>query len=165
MILIEDPQYISNRLDSMGPNFDAYYYSNELAYVWQNEIGQRVNYTDNTGMVLISTANTNLDGTGTLGTVLTAASSGTLIRTITIKAIGTTTKGMVRLYIEDSGGTNTDIVAEIEIPAVIPSGTRQAFSTVLEVDYVLENTYKLRVSTQNAESFVVIAEGLNIAFP
>jgi hypothetical protein len=165
MILIEDPRYISNRIDSMGANFDAFYYSNHLSYVWQNEIGQRVNYTDNTGMALISTANTNLDGTGTIATVLTAASNGTLIRTITIKAIGSTTQGMVRLYVEDSGGTNTDIVAEVKIPAIIPSGTRQAFSTVLEVDYVMKNTYKLRASTQNAESFVIMAEGSDIAFP
>ena len=56
-------------------------------------------YTANTGKVLISTANSNLDGTGTLGTVLTAASNGTLIKAITVKAQVNTTEGMVRLFL------------------------------------------------------------------
>jgi hypothetical protein len=49
-------------------------------------------YTANTGMVKISTANSNLDGSGTLGTVLTGASNGTLIKTVTVKATSNTVR-------------------------------------------------------------------------
>jgi hypothetical protein len=146
-------------------NPNNHYLSNSLQYVHESEIGERVNYTDNTGYAVISTANSNLDGTGTLATVITGASNGTCVRTVTIKAIGTTTKGMVRLFIEDSTPTNTDLVAEIEIPAVVPSGTRESFSTVLETDFYLKSGYKLRASTQNAESFIITAEGQDTTFP
>lgn len=141
------------------------YLSNSLQYVYQSEIGERVNYTDNTGTTIISTANSNLDGTGTLATVITGASNGTLIRSITIKAIVTTTKGMVRLYIEDSGASFTDLVMEVEIPAVVKSQLDQAFSVCMAVDFMLPSTYKLRASTQNAESFIVTAEGSDMTFP
>lgn len=55
-----------------------------------------------TGLVTISTANTNRDGTGTLGVVLTAtatSASGTRIDKIVTQATGTTTAGAVRYYI------------------------------------------------------------------
>lgn len=50
----------------------------------------------------VSTANANRDGTGTLANVLTASSvsgSGTRIDSLIIQAAGTTTAGMVRLYL------------------------------------------------------------------
>lgn len=55
--------------------------------------------TPKLGEVQISTANTNRDGTGTLGTVLVAGTSGTRIDKIQITATGTTTAGMVRLFV------------------------------------------------------------------
>lgn len=73
-------------------------------------------YTANTGIVTISTANSALDGTGTLGLVLTASGYGTLIKTITVKSRQTTTtQGMVRIFLFD--GANYRIIQEIEIPA------------------------------------------------
>lgn len=55
-----------------------------------------------TAQVAISTANTNRDGTGTIGVVAVASGasgSGTRIDKIAIQAAGTTTAGVVRLYI------------------------------------------------------------------
>ena len=40
----------------------------------------------NTGFVTISTANSNLDGTGTTALLLTAGNNGTLVKTLIIKA-------------------------------------------------------------------------------
>lgn len=119
-------------------------------------------YTANTGMVAISTANSNLDGTGTLGTVITAASNGTLIKTVTIKAQTNTTQGMVRLFIYD--GTNTRLLAEVEIPAVTKAAYENSFETTLNLDLELKATYILKASTQNAETFNVIAEGMDWAY-
>lgn len=126
----------------------------------ENTINERAKYTANTGTVLISTANSNLDGTGTLGTLLTAADNGTLIKTITINAIGNTTQGMVRLFVYD-GSSVTNLIEEFEIPPSIGSGTYPAYSISYDVNYNLKRDYVLKVSTQNAESFTVIAEGLN----
>ena len=55
----------------------------------------------------ISTANTNRNGTGTIGTVFTGAAGGSRIDDITITATGTTTAGVVRLFIND-GTTSYD---------------------------------------------------------
>lgn len=119
-------------------------------------------YTANTGMVTISTANSNLDGTGTLGTVITAASLSTLVKTVTIKAQGNTTAGMVRLFVYN--GTITKIIAEVYIPAVTISSTDIAFEQTIMINYVLKTGYLLKASTQNAETFNIIAEGLNYAY-
>src|ERR1044072_965439 len=120
-------------------------------------------YTANTGCVSISTANTNLDGTGTLGTVLTAGSNGTLVKSVTIKAQTNTTQGMVRLFI--TGGGATQLIAEIEIPAITKSGTDPSFEIHMPTNYSLESGYVLKASTQVAEAFNVIAEGLDWTYP
>ncbi len=119
-------------------------------------------YTANTGKILISTANSNLDGTGTLGTVLTAASNGTLIKTINIKAQVSTTEGMVRLFIYD--GTNTRLIQEIPVPTVTKSATTPAFEYKWSCNIPLKATWVLKASTQNAEGFSVTAEGLDWAY-
>jgi hypothetical protein len=119
-------------------------------------------YTANTGIVTISTANANRDGTGTLGTVITAASNGTLIRKIQIKAISTTTQGMVRLFVYD--GTNTRLLLEIDVPPMTvntTTGTDCTFETTVELNYKLKSGWCLKAATQNAESFNVFAEGLD----
>src|SRR5688500_6594870 len=103
-------------------------------------------YTANTGIVSISTANSNLDGTGTLGTVLTGASNGTFVKTITIKAAGTVTQGVVRLFI--TGGGVTRLIEEIEIPNQTPSADAPAFEYTLNCDYKLQSGYILKAATQ-----------------
>ena len=71
----------------------------------------------NTGLAIIQTANPNLDGTGALGLVITGATAsgtsvgGTLVKTITIKAVNSTTQGMVRLFKTD--GINFRLLLEV----------------------------------------------------
>ena len=124
-------------------------------------------YTANTGMVTISTANTNLDGSGTMGTVLTAASSGILIKNVFIKAVGTgstsTSQGMVRLFVDD-GGNNIRLLREVEIPEMGQSSTDPTFEAVIPLNYELKSGYILKASTENSESFNVIAEGLDYSY-
>ena len=122
-------------------------------------------YTANTGMAVISTANGETDGSGTLGTVLTSpasGASGTLVKTVTIKAQGNTTHGMVRLFVYD--GVTTRLVREIEISAVTKSATDPAFEITVPLDLHLEPSGILKASTQNAETFNVIAEGQDWAY-
>lgn len=118
------------------------------------------------GYPLISTANTNRDGTGTLGTVLTGVAAGTVVRDVTIQAAGTTTAGMVRLFVSLDGGTTKRLIHEISITAATPSATVKAFRTVIYFDGVTEKSLVLPnasailyASTHNAESFNVIASG------
>src|SRR5687768_13268335 len=110
------------------------------------------------GRAQIATANTNRDGTGTMGTVATGSTNGTLINRIRIAATVTTTAGMIRLFIYD--GTNTRLWLEIPVVAITPSATVAAFAYELAVsDLVLPNTYELRAATEKAETFNVLAFG------
>src|ERR1051326_365559 len=120
-------------------------------------------YTANTGIAVITTANTSLTGSGTLNTdiwnVITAASNGTLIKSITIKAQGSPSQGMVRLFIYD--GTNTRLIAEIEVPNTVKDSEDPSFEYYMETDFALKSGDILRATTQNSNTFNVIAEGLD----
>ena len=142
------------------------YLSNSLEYVYQPEIGQRTKYTANTGVVVMTAANTKLDGgLGTYYTVLQSGSAnGTLIKTITVKTRVSVVRSMVRLFVEDKSG-NKDLIAEIEIPAVGQGSVQQTFAVSMEVDYMLKYEYYLKATTDVANATVVIAEGLDITFP
>jgi len=122
------------------------------------------------GGVTISTANANRDGTGTLGTVMTGATrntsanppltGGSRIDGLAFAARGTTTAGMIRLFIHD--GTSNRLFAEIPVQAVTPSATVAAWSaraTPETADFmpiVLGDGQTLKASTEKAESFDVI---------
>ena len=107
----------------------------------------------------LSTANTSRNGSGTLVTVFTAASdnAGSRVDRISIHATGTTTSGMIRLFIENSAGTSTRLFKEINVSPNTPSATIPAWSTQVNFDggLVLENGAKLKASTNNAETFNV----------
>lgn len=118
------------------------------------------------GIATISAANTNLDGTGTIGTVLTGSTNGTRVHRTTVKAQVSTTAGMVRLYVADNAGTpNVYLWREILVSAITKSATVAAFEYTLsltgETALILPNEYTLRASTEKAEAFNVIAEGGN----
>jgi hypothetical protein len=105
--------------------------------------------------VQISAANTARDGTGTIVNVETAGASGTRIDDLTITATGTTTAGMVRLFLHD--GTNNRLLREVPVSAVTPSGTVPAFiAQLFNLGLVLQSGWSLRAATHNAETFNVL---------
>lgn len=142
------------------------YLSNSLEYVYKPEIGQRTKFTANTGSYTMTTGNSNLDGsTGTFYTILSCSSTnGTKIKTITIKAATTLTKGMVRLFINDNA-TVPFLISEIEIPARSQETIQESFAISLDVDFILKNGWDLNATTENTESIVVWAEGLDLSYP
>ena len=136
--------------------------------------------TANTGIANISTANPNLDGTGTVVSVFTAGGSGTIVRSVTIKSApgsksslqSFSQQGMVRLFIQNADASITTLYKEIPIPAMpaipavpLPSPVFPTFETILMGDLKLNAGYKLLASTQFADSFNIIAEGLDYAYP
>lgn len=106
----------------------------------------------------VSAANPNRDGTGTLVTVATGATAGTRIDDISIQAVGTTTSGMIRLYVSLDGGTTNRLWKEVPVSAVTPSGSAKAWSTTLsDLALTLANSSAiLRASTHNAEAFNIV---------
>lgn len=119
------------------------------------------------GAVAISTANAARNGTGTIGTVVTAGASGVELWWVRIKATVTTTAGTVRLWIHD--GSSYFLLAEIPVRANTVSATNPAFEATVPLSVptsgdqaapiALPNGYSLRASTEKAENFNVIAFG------
>lgn len=105
-------------------------------------------------LAVLSAANTNRDGTGTLVDVSTGTTNGDRIEDIEICATGTTTAGVVRLYIYDA--TNTRLVKEILVTAVAPGVTQAVWSyKLVDLGWLLKLNWKLQASTHNAETFNV----------
>lgn len=111
----------------------------------------------------LSAANTNRDGTGTIVDVLTAGTLGTRIDEVRLQASGTTSAGVIRLYIYD--GTNTYLIKEILVAAITPSTTIEAWSATVNLDSLVlpaGGTWKIRASTHNADAFKVFVKGGNL---
>lgn len=125
----------------------------------------RIEYTAKVGMVTISTANSNLNGEGTLGTVLTGDGSGVRLTRVYIKAIGDVTQGTVRLFLYN--GSTTKLVREIPIPTVDSRQVTPAFTAIVKFKQkvVIPNGWILKASTENAEAFNIVAEGSTWSYP
>ena len=109
---------------------------------------------------VLSVANTGRDGTGTVVTVFSAGTNGSIVESITVQATATTTAGMVRVFVHD--GTNFRLYDEIAVTAATPSATVKAFraqNTYTNRPIKLPNGYSLRFSTEKAEAFNVVVEG------
>ena len=120
--------------------------------------------TPKCGVGQVSVANTDRDGTGTIVTVFSAGASGSRIDAIDLKAVGTTTAGMIRLFIHD--GTNARLLTEVPVTAITPSGTLPSWEAQLNTNtmtqvlpLVLPTGHSLRAATNNAETFNLLAFG------
>ena len=69
--------------------------------------------------VRISTANTNRDGaTGTYGTLYTVGANGAFFQGFRWAAEGNTTAGAIRLFLQDGGAGNVEMIYETVVAAV-----------------------------------------------
>jgi hypothetical protein len=109
------------------------------------------------GRGLVSAANANMDGTGSLVTLLSAVSSDTKIEMIHVHARQTTTAGMVRIFLFDGSATYT-LFDEIPVSANTISASNPAFSADRDYSFQLKfvpTGYSLVASTHNAEAMFV----------
>jgi hypothetical protein len=126
-------------------------------------LGQRVNYTINSGVGIVSTANSNRDGTGTLTQIYSSGVIGAYIRTITIKAQGNTTQGMIRLFVWNT--VTSFLIVEIEVPIVTQTSIASSFTATINLQFYLQSGFKLYASTQNGDTFILTVEGLSMSYP
>jgi hypothetical protein len=108
--------------------------------------------------VVISTAETSRTAPTNVGTVFTAGSSGSRVDEININATGTTTSGVVRLWLYD--GTTYYLFQEILVTPITPSTSIAVFSSTSTYNnLMLPSGWSVRATTNNAESFTVLAFG------
>jgi hypothetical protein len=122
-----------------------------------------------TGVGVVDTANTLRTGGGNIVEIIKAAppasSNGTLVKNVTIKALGSTSiNGMIRLFISPDGTTYT-LLREIPIPQTTQSAYEPSYKQVIEMDFNLEPDYVIGAATQNGESFGITIEGEEWSYP
>jgi len=113
--------------------------------------------TPTLNLAQVTTANPNRDGTGTIVDVVTGATEGTRVDKVYIRATGTTTTGMIRFFLYD--GANTRLWKEVQVSAVTPSATVEAWNSSFATDLIVPTGNKLRASTEKSETFNIIAVG------
>jgi hypothetical protein len=131
--------------------------------------------TPQNGFALISTANTSRDGSGTMVEIASGGTYGTRISYIRIKATGTTTAGMIRFFhYQVSGPAATNLIIEVPVDAVTPSGSAPTFEYLVDLEYytngqqsglILALDEELYVATNNAEEFAITCYGSNYTQP
>ena len=115
--------------------------------------------TPKVGSALLSTADTSLTAPSTVGTVVTAGSSGTRIDYIDIQGVATTVAGLINLFVFD--GTNYILWNQVPVIAITSSTTAPAFSISLSsngnsniMPLTLPTGYSLRATTSVAQTGV-----------
>lgn len=113
------------------------------------------------GLAEIAAANTARDGTGTIVDLFTAAANGSRPGQIKIIAKGTTTAGIVNLFIYNAVAWK--FWAQVAVTAAVPSATVKAFEGYVDPEdletLTLETGWKLGAAPTNAEAFNVFALG------
>lgn len=115
--------------------------------------------TPNTGMGIISVANPNLDGTGTIVDIITGASNGTMINMITVKSQTTNAQGIVRLFLFD--GITYFLIQEVMVPATQPTEVVPSFQADIYLPIFLKSGYIIAAATDKTETFTVAAYGID----
>lgn len=95
-----------------------------------------------------TTANTAVDGTGTVFTVFTAdATNGGFVQSIRIKAGSTSTNTVVRFFLNNgltnATAANNSFMDEISLPTVVASNTQSVLVFELPVGRALPPGYKI----------------------
>jgi hypothetical protein len=100
----------------------------------------------------VSTANANINGTGTIVDIATGSANGTRIDSIYIKAAGNTTDGMIRFFLWD--GAAYDMIHEVSIPSSAGDALTPYYATTVRLPQMyLKSGWKIGASTQKAETF------------
>lgn len=127
-------------------------------------LGESTQFTANTGLCLSKVANTGLDGGGTLVSLVTAASNGTYVKSVTVKIETAVSQGMLRFFIYD--GTNTRLLLEIKVdPSVKSTATFLGYSRLFPLNYMLKSGDILKVGTEVGNTFAVTAEAYDWTYP
>lgn len=110
---------------------------------------------------VVSAANANRDGTGTIATSMAGVAAGSICTQVRITPIAATTENILRFYLHD--GTNYTLIDEMKVAAWTPT----AVLTVNPMIWVPRGgalllpsaSHTLRISTNNAETYHTLAEG------
>jgi hypothetical protein len=105
--------------------------------------------SNNSGLVVGPTANTALDGTGTLYKAFTAGANGSYVQKVRFRPVGSPAATVCRVFISSSTTTSasaTWLYDEITLPAVTLSQTAATSVFELPINVALDPNYLLYVT-------------------
>ena len=105
--------------------------------------------SNNSGLVVGPTANTALDGSGTLVKAFTAGANGSYVQKMRFRPVGSPAATVCRVFISDSAttsATDTWLYDEITLPAVTLSQTAATSVFELPINVALDPNYLLYVT-------------------
>ena len=103
----------------------------------------------NSGLVVGPTANTALDGSGTLYKAFTAGTNGSYLQKIRFRPVGSPAATVCRVFISSSTSTSATVTwlyDEITLPAVTLSQTAASSVFELPLNFALPASYLLYVT-------------------
>jgi hypothetical protein len=123
--------------------------------------------TNNSGLVVGPTANTALDGSGTLYKAFTAGTNGSYVQKMRFRPVGSPAATVCRIFISSStttSATATWLYDEITLPSTTLSQTAATSVFEIPLNFALDPSYLLYVtfgtstgSTGTGYSIVTIA--------
>jgi hypothetical protein len=105
--------------------------------------------SNNSGLVVGPTANTALDGSGTMYKAFTAGANGSYVQKIRFRPVGSPAATVCRVFISSStttSATATWLYDEITLPAVTLSQTAASSVFELPLNFALDPSYLLYVT-------------------
>ena len=105
--------------------------------------------TNNSGLIVGPTANTALDGSGTLYKAFTAGTNGSYVQKIRFRPVGSPAATVCRVFISSStttNATNTWLYDEITLPSTTLSQTAASSVFELPLNFALDPSYLLYVT-------------------
>lgn len=106
---------------------------------------------------VIATANANYDGTGTIGTVITAGANGSRVDRVKIKCRAASAAALVRFFVYDGVSAYRFIHEEAVTAVGAPSATVSTFEQDVDLNLFLPSGYSLVVATSVSQSTDVTA--------
>ena len=104
---------------------------------------------NNSGLVVGPTANTALDGSGTLYKLFTAGANGSYVQKVRFRPVGSPAATVCRIFVSSStttSATNTWLYDEITLPAVTLSQTAASSVFELPINFAMNANYLLYVT-------------------
>ena len=114
---------------------------------------------------VIQTANTAMDGTGTVLTCFTAGADGGFVNRLTVRALGTNVATVLRVFLNngDTNATaaNNALLVDISLPATTASNTTALNPVDIPLNIAIPAGYKLNITigTTVAAGYLVTAIG------
>lgn len=113
------------------------------------------------GSVNVATANTAIDGTGTIATLVTGAATGTRVLEVVAQCAATSAAARINLFLSVDSGTTWRLIDQIAISAATPNATTSANrnSTTYSNLVLRDATHRIGVATSISQSTNVFAFG------